>query len=238
MAIALLESSRPSSRESRVFLVSVFAHVILLGGVLTRDAWTAAEPLRGPEVVVLQVPRTPDPPTMVRRAPSSASNTPASAFALPSLLPVPPFDPPPVVPPDLPALRSTDPGWDEALFDRRRFADSPHGMSGDDTALRGNNPLDASMVDIPVTANRDNPIPRYPSVLASAGIEGSVLMTFVVDTLGVVEKQSVVAVKASHPMFEQAVREALVRMRFTSAQVRGHKVRQLVEQAFSFAIKR
>lgn len=238
MGIALLESSRPPSRGSHVFLVSICAHVALLGAVLTRDAWTAAESLRGPEVVVLQYPRTPEPPTVVRRLTSALSNPATPTLSALPLLPIPALDPPPVILSALPAPGSGDPGFDEALFDRRRFADVGRQLSSHEPTSRSNTLLDASMVDTPVAANGDNPVPSYPSLLVSAGVEGSVVMNFVVDTTGAVEKRSIVVLHSSHALFEKAVRDALVRMRFTPAEVRGRKVRQLVEQTFAFAIKR
>ncbi len=238
MGIALLESSRLPSRGSHVFLVSIGAHVALLGAVLTREAWTASESLGGPEVVVLQYPRTPEPTAVVRRLTSVPSNPATSTLSPLPVLPFPPLDPPPVILPALPARGSADLGFDETLFDRRRFADVGRQLSGDEPTSRSNNPLDASMVDTPVSANGDNPVPNYPTLLASAGVEGSVVMNFVVDTSGAVEKRSIVVVHSSHALFEKAVRDALVRMRFTPAQVRGRKVRQLVEQTFAFAIKR
>lgn len=238
MGIALLESSRRPSRGSHMFLLSIGAHVALLGVVLTRDAWTAAESLRGPEVVVLQYPRTPEPATVVRRLTSVPSNPATPTLSPQPLLPIPSLDPPPVILSVLPAPGSADPGFDEALFDRRRFADVGRQLSSDKPTSRSNDALDASMVDTPVVAKGDNPVPNYPSLLVSAGVEGSVVMNFVVDTTGAVEKQSIVVLHSSHALFEKAVRDALVRMRFTPAQMRGRKARQLVEQTFTFAIKR
>jgi len=41
---------------------------------------------------------------------------------------------------------------------------------------------------------------------------------------------------ASHDQFAAAVRTALTPARFKPAEARGHKVRQLVEQTFTFRI--
>ena len=73
--------------------------------------------------------------------------------------------------------------------------------------------------------------------LASANIEGSVVVRFVVDTLGRVEPQSILIVRSTHAQFERAVRDAIPGMRFIPAEVRGGRVRQLVEQAFGFELK-
>jgi protein TonB len=80
--------------------------------------------------------------------------------------------------------------------------------------------------------------PRYPSMLQSAGLEGDVRAQFVVDTLGRVEPGSFRALESTHALFTDAVRDALGRTRFTPAEAGGHKVRQLVEQVFTFRISR
>ena len=78
--------------------------------------------------------------------------------------------------------------------------------------------------------------PRYPPLLAGAGVEGSVTVQYVVDTLGRVERGSVRIMKPDRSDFERAVREALERMTFVPAEAGGRKVRQLVEQAFAFEL--
>jgi protein TonB len=59
-----------------------------------------------------------------------------------------------------------------------------------------------------------------------------------VDTLGKVEQGSFRALESTHDLFTAAVRDALMRARFTPAKAGGRKVRQLVEQTFTFSITR
>jgi protein TonB len=101
-----------------------------------------------------------------------------------------------------------------------------------------NEVLTELMVEQVVRPLTGNPAPRYPSMLASAGVEGLVYAQFVVDTAGRVEAESIRFPKSDHPLFERSVRDVLLRSRFSPAQVGKHPVRQLVEQAFSFALKR
>ena len=75
-------------------------------------------------------------------------------------------------------------------------------------------------------------------MLQSAGVEGDVRAQFVVDTLGRVEQGSFKALDTTHDLFAAAVREALGRARFKPAEAGGHRVRQLVEQTFTFRIAR
>lgn len=99
-------------------------------------------------------------------------------------------------------------------------------------------PFDATTVEKAVVPRAGSPVPRYPAFLATAGVEGSVVVRFVVDTLGRVEENSVVIIRSTHREFERAVRDAIPGMRFVPAEVRGGRVRQLVEQAFGFELKR
>jgi protein TonB len=80
--------------------------------------------------------------------------------------------------------------------------------------------------------------PSYPDVLRAAGIDGTVLAQFVVDTLGRVDVNSFVALRSDHALFTNAVRAALGRMRFLPAEAGGRKVRQLVQQPFQFSVTR
>ena len=91
-------------------------------------------------------------------------------------------------------------------------------------------------VEKPVTQAPGSAQPVYPDLLRSAGIEGDVLATFVVDTTGRADPSTFKVLRATHQQFEKAVRDALPRMRFIPAEVGGRKVRQLVQQPFAFAI--
>jgi protein TonB len=80
--------------------------------------------------------------------------------------------------------------------------------------------------------------PRYPEALRMAGVEGRVVAQFVVDVEGRVEAGTVRLVHSDNALFDDAVRVALARMRFTPAEIAGRKVRQLVEMPFMFALSR
>jgi len=60
--------------------------------------------------------------------------------------------------------------------------------------------------------------------------------TFVVDTTGRADVASFKVIRTTHELFATAVKNALPRMRFIPAEVGDRKVRQLVQQPFSFAI--
>jgi TonB family protein len=96
----------------------------------------------------------------------------------------------------------------------------------------GREVVDREVVPLPT-----NPVPRYPSALRTARIEGSVFARFVVDTTGRVIMASVTVDSADHPLFAEAVIEALQRSRFRPAELRERKVQQLVARSFVFVIR-
>ena len=83
-----------------------------------------------------------------------------------------------------------------------------------------------------------NPAPVYPSMLHSAGAEGRVLAQFVVDASGIPDVSTLKVLETSHELFAQAVRDALPKMRFFPAEIGGTKVRQVIQQPFTFAISK
>jgi len=93
-------------------------------------------------------------------------------------------------------------------------------------------------VEKQVAALPDNPRPRYPDMLRSANVEGEVLAQFVVDTTGRYEQGTFKVLKSSNDQFTNAVKNALPRMKFYPAEVGGRKVKQLVQQPFTFSLSK
>ena len=85
---------------------------------------------------------------------------------------------------------------------------------------------------------RDNPRPRYPDELQRAGIEGNVVVQFVVDTLGRAELGELQVIETPHPLFVDAVRSALARYRFSVGEAGGRRVRTRVQIPFDFRLAR
>ena len=81
-----------------------------------------------------------------------------------------------------------------------------------------------------------SPMPQYPDTLRAAKVEGEVLAQFVVDEAGRYVPGTFKALKTSHTLFTEAVRDALPKMKFVPAEIGGYKVRQLVQQPFVFAL--
>ncbi|HMI45911.1 MAG TPA: energy transducer TonB, partial [Gemmatimonadaceae bacterium] len=77
-----------------------------------------------------------------------------------------------------------------------------------------------------------------PEALRSAGIEGKVMVEFVVDERGQPVQGSIRVIQSDNDLFADAVRDALGRLRFTPAEVAGKKVSQLVQMPFVFTLNR
>lgn len=90
-------------------------------------------------------------------------------------------------------------------------------------------------VEKPVQLAAGSPNPKYPPELKAANVSGVVLAQFVVDTLGRAEGSTFKVLKSDHELFTEAVKNVLPDLRFIPAEVGGRKVKQLVQQPFSFA---
>jgi hypothetical protein len=100
----------------------------------------------------------------------------------------------------------------------------------------GDTVLTVLEVDSAVTRYEDSAAPAFPPAMLLKNIEGTVAAQFIVDTLGRVDTTSFHVLESTHPDFSLAVRQALPGMRFHPAVAASHKVRQLVQQMFSFKI--
>ena len=158
-----------------------------------------------------------------------------AAFALLSAMPIelPDFGPPVAAELDLLALAtgriSFDAGTEQlmdAVRGRRRAVRVRHGA------------FTPEMVEKQVMAGRGNPRPAYPSSLLRRGVEARLMVLFVVDTTGRVDRKSIEFPRDAHPLFVASVRSALHRSRYLPAELDGHPVRQLVTQEFAFRLAR
>lgn len=148
------------------------------------------------------------------------------------LLPIDPRLAPIDIPTTLPPI---DPGppLDPERLRQVMTVGGPGSTRGDSTGLGG--VLAQAEVDQPAEAIHQ-PQPRYPPVLQQAGIEGRVLVEFIIDTLGHIEPASLRVLESSNGGFEAAAGETLRRSVFRPARVQGRPVRQRTIQAVGFRI--
>ncbi len=103
-------------------------------------------------------------------------------------------------------------------------------------------------VDLSVTFNEamvderperlSGPLPRYPEMLRQAGIEGSVMLEFVIDTSGRVEAALIKVLQSTNRAFEGPAKDVIRRSLYRPGRVRGQAVRVLVTQQIGFTIQR
>lgn len=134
--------------------------------------------------------------------------------------------PPPPPPPDasdaIDLGRPGDPAPEDTAFVGR--------MVATESAL--------SEVEVDSVVERDptSAAPVYPEALLLKQIEGTTRVHYVVDTTGRVDSTTIRVIRTTAPEFAASVRAALVVMKFRPAMQSSHRVRQWVEQSFSFRI--
>lgn len=81
-------------------------------------------------------------------------------------------------------------------------------------------------------------VPVYPKALQDSGVEGEARVSFIVDTTGEVESESVRVLSASNRLFGQAARKAVLSASFHPGTRRGMPVRSRLELPFVFSLTR
>jgi hypothetical protein len=94
----------------------------------------------------------------------------------------------------------------------------------------------AFQVQTPVRLAPGSAVPRFPDSLREAHLTGDVVAQFVVDTTGLVDRETFKVLKSTHQLFTNAVVDVLPELRFIPAELGGRKVRQLVEEPFHFEL--
>jgi TonB family protein len=92
-------------------------------------------------------------------------------------------------------------------------------------------------VDSAVVRYEDGAAPPYPESMLRRRIEGSVIVQYVVDTLGKADTSTFRVIAATHADFARAVKTTLPFMRFRPAIMANRHVPQLVQQPFAFRIQ-
>jgi periplasmic protein TonB len=233
MLRVLLESKARRQRRIGGMALSIAVHLAIIGTV-TATTVHARRPVRDPIVDVHLAPPAPRPvPTSpAARTTTAHPATHGSAIVVDQIritteIPtsLPPIDYTPRPTPDylttavgMPTGASTGP---------RSIVDGED--ASDNTDWRGNDLLMRIVTSAP---------PRYPESLRQAGIDGRVLVRFIVDTLGKIDLSSVQIVESTHDLFTRSVRDVLGNFRFRPAEAKGHRVRAMAEMPFEFQMRK
>lgn len=228
MLETLLESKSKPDRSAAGAIMSVGAHTGLIALALYATAQATVAPSGSHETVQpIFFPRPEAHQPEPRRASPTSRHT--VSVALPAI-------PSPAI-----VLPTLDVG--ELLT---RPDDFRTGVSGDSAGGRpvtgrrdaSGATFSADQVEEQVSLVTRNISPRYPEALRLAGVEGKVVVQFVVDENGRIDEASVRFMRSDNAAFEDAARSALRRMRFTPARIGGRGVRQLVQMPFVFTLSR
>lgn len=230
MFITLVESDSKPVRRTRGTIFSFVAHYGLILAVIYTSAQAESVP-DGPKQEKVDFVEPVKEPVQKKVAPPPelvAAPPPVKSVA--TL--VAPIDIPAVLPDIDLTQRHTDPNDFIRRGPSRANTASPDSAVGIDRS----SVYPEFQVERPVMQAPNSATPAYPDVLRQAGIEGEVVVSFVVDTSGRVEVNSFKVIRATHEFFTNAVKNALPRMRFIPAELGTHRVRQLVQQPYSFTI--
>lgn len=231
----LIESRARRQPRAGGAALSVAAHLAIAGAVGALSMHRVGGPLVRPKPDVIHFHLDPRPAPAVRQA-TSATGSRASSWVAAPLMPrlvmsnlvpnvLPPITlaaaPPPADVAFAPTSGNAGDGGPRGIID---------GAGGDASAPWTGREL---LMRLAATST-----PHYPETLRQSGVEGSVLVRFVVDTAGRIEPSSVRVLASTHPLFTRAVLDALGGFRFRPAEGGGRKVEAEAEMPFEFSLSR
>lgn len=224
----LLESKAVKQRSTGGLVTSIVMHtLIFMGAIYATLHATQKKDKREEKINFVEVKKD-EPPPPKEKPPEVQAPPPPKGFQV--------LTAPVNIPDVLPDIDLSKQLTKESDFSGKGVAGGR--SNGVVAAVDNNQTYFEFQVEKPVMQAPGSATPRYPEILKSAGVEGEVLASFVVDTTGRAESGSYKVLKTSHELFASAVRNALPNMRFLPAEVGGRKVKQLVQQPFVFAIQK
>ena len=229
----LLESQPKKQRSPGATAFSIVFHSALIAAAVyaTANAAIENEKPKQEEVKFVETPKEPPPPEPEKTPPPPdvvAAPPPPKGFQV--------LTAPVKIPDVIPDIDLSKKVTDEADFSGKGVAGgTAKGVVGG-TAPATDQPYFEFQVEKPVVVAGTPPTPNYPDMLRTSGVEGEVLAQFVVDTTGRVEMSTFKVLKSSNDLFTAAVKNVLPRYRFIPAETGGRKVKQLVQQPFTFAL--
>ncbi|BAH39053.1 MAG TPA: TonB family protein [Gemmatimonas aurantiaca] len=236
----LIESQAKKQKRAGGSFMSLVVHTAVVAAliVVTKGAGAAIEEEKVEKLDFVEVkkdePKPPEPEKPPPPPPDAvAAPPPPKGFQVLSA--------PVEIPNIIPEIDLSKKVTDEADFSGKGVAGGiAKGVEGGKGPIpqQGDQPYFDFQVEKPVVMAPGAQGPSYPDMLRSAGIEGTVLAQFVVDTTGRAEMATFKALKSDNDLFTTSVKNALQRMRFLPAEVGGRKVKQLVQQPFQFSLNR
>ena len=227
----LIESGGKRQKSFGQSVLSFLIHGLVIFAAIKATAGVAEEIKDRPidtTLVFLKPPDpTPPPPPPPPQDVIVSANPPPKGFQT--------IVPPDIIPKDIPPV-----DLNQKPFDPKDF--SGKGVEGGiaEGVVGGTGPVTvestvylSSQLDDP--AERiSGPDPRFPPVMLSAGIGGSVDLQYIVDVTGHAEPSSIKVLAKTHDAFVEPAKEAILKSVYRPAKFKGEAVRQLVQQRISF----
>ena len=239
MLTVLLESHARRQRRIGGITLSVAAHFAIIAAVTATTVRGTPVPRERIKPIPIIVRPTVKPPLEQRPERVTTSRSPRSTAFAAVPISTPTID-------QIPAASWTEPSLPSLAdvgregVERAVIAIGGSGTPGPRTVVDGGGNPDgdawrgSELLMRVVTSS----IPRYPAALRQSGIDGRVLVRFVVDTAGRIDMASVQVLQSTHELFTRAVRDALAGFRFRPAEQGRHRVPALAEMPFEFRITR
>ena len=233
----LLASEAHADLKAPWLTTSVVTHVLIiaLAVVATRAALDAPQVTSPEDVILLFVPKAPEPPPPAAIKPEkptpilSLAEPPPQGFQTVAA----PSDIPNVIPPIDLNQRPLDPRDFTGRGVEGGVADGVVGGSGP-VGLDAIYEATTNVAGFEPAVVLSQPMPQYPAALASVGVEGRVTIEFVIDTTGKVEPVSIRVIASTHSAFESAARRTITGSIFRPAHLSTVPVRQLTRQSVRF----
>lgn len=232
----LIESKPQKQRSPGGVVLSVILHAAVITGLIAVTA-NAGQKLREDkvqeDVAFVEQPKN-EPPPEAEKAPPPPDVT---------VAPPPPkgfqvLTAPIEIPDKLPEIDLSKSVTNEEDFSGKGVAGGvAKGVVGG-TGVVSDQPYFEFQVEKPALARENNPQPRYPEMLRTAGVEGEVLVQFVIDTNGRAQMGTFKVLKSSHEQFTSSVRAVLPQYAFYPAETGGRKVKMFVQLPFQFNLGR
>jgi outer membrane biosynthesis protein TonB len=227
----LIESSDKRRKSFWQSMFSAILHGAVIFGAIKATQGVAEEIRDRPidtTLVFLKPPEaTPPPPEPPKQEMVVAANPPPKGFQT--------IVPPDVIPKDIPPVDLNTKPFNASDFTGK-------GVEGGISSgiVGGTGPVEVK-ADVFMSSQLDDPAvpisqpaPRYPPVLQSAGIGGSVDLQYIIDTTGHAEPSSFKVLEKTHDAFVAPAKEAIAKSVFRPAKFKGAVVRQLVNQRITF----
>lgn len=125
--------------------------------------------------------------------------------------------------------------WSRPFRPREEPAEQPRGGNIIDALVRARLAFMPESVDVAAVLVDGTLTTMYPDSLLRGNVGGTVMTRFVVDTVGVVEANTITVIASTHRLFADAALLALRGARFSPASRAGQRVPQVVSLPFRFS---